>query len=32
LIVLIFLFIALTPVKHLVPGYGNIENNSYVSN
>jgi murein DD-endopeptidase MepM/ murein hydrolase activator NlpD len=30
LIVLIFLFIALTPVKHLVPGYGNIENNSYV--
>ena len=30
LIILIFLFIAFTPVKHLVPGYGNIENNSYV--
>ena len=30
LIVLIFMLIAFTPIKHLVPGYGNIENNSYV--
>ena len=30
LIILIFLLIAFTPLKHLVPGYGNIENNSYV--
>ncbi len=30
LIVLIFMLIAFTPLKHLVPGYGNIENNSYV--
>lgn len=30
LFILMFLFISYTPMKHLVPGYGNIENNSYV--
>ena len=30
LFVLMFLLIAFTPVKHLVPGYGDIENNTYV--
>jgi len=30
LFVLVFLLIAFTPVKHLVPGYGDIENNTYV--
>ena len=30
LFILIFLFISFTPMKHLVPGYGDIENNSYI--
>jgi len=30
LFVIMFLLIAFTPVKHLVPGYGDIENNTYV--
>ena len=27
---LMFLLIAYTPIKHLVPGYGDIENNTYI--
>jgi len=30
LFILMFLFISYTPMKHLVPGYGDIENNSYI--
>jgi len=30
LFILMFLFISYTPMRHLVPGYGDIENNSYV--
>ena len=30
LVIIIFLMISFTPLKHLVPGYGNIENNTYV--
>ena len=30
LFILMFVIISFTPIKHLVPGYGNIENNSYV--
>jgi len=30
LLVLMFLLISYTPIKHLVPGYGDIENNTYV--
>ncbi len=30
LFILMFLLISYTPIKHLVPGYGDIENNTYV--
>lgn len=30
LFILMFIVISFTPLKHIVPGYGNIENNSYV--
>ena len=30
LFILIFSLISFTPIKHLIPGYANIENNSYV--
>ncbi len=30
LFVIFFLILSFTPMRHLIPGYGNIENNSYV--
>ncbi len=30
LFIIFFLILSFTPMRHLIPGYGNIENNSYV--